>query len=44
MIELTAIHYIYLIFIILILIAMIKKLDCSLICIVGVVLIALIST
>lgn len=44
MIELTTIHYIYLIFIILILIAMIKKLDCSLICIVGVVLIALIST
>ncbi|MEG2916626.1 MAG: hypothetical protein RR891_08430 [Clostridium sp.] len=44
MIGLTSIHYIYLIFILIILIAMIKKRDVSLICIIGIFIIALIST
>lgn len=44
MINLTIIHYIYLLFIIIILGTMIKKRDCSLVCILGIILIALIST
>lgn len=44
MIQLTAIHYIYLIFILLILGTMIKKRDCSLVCILGIFIIAVVST
>lgn len=44
MIQLTAIHYIYLIFIFIILGTMVKKRDCSLVCIIGIALIAIIST
>lgn len=44
MIQLSAIHYIYLIFIFIILGTMIKKRDCSLVCIIGIALIAIIST
>lgn len=44
MIELTALHYIYLILILLILGIMIRKRDCSLICIVGIFILAFIST
>ncbi|EQB89222.1 TRAP-type C4-dicarboxylate transport system permease large subunit [Clostridium punense] len=44
MIELTTLHYVYLVFILLILGIMIKKRDCSLICIVGIFMLAIIST
>lgn len=44
MIHLTAIHYIYLLFIFIILGTMIKKRDCSLVCIIGIALIAIVST
>lgn len=44
MIHLTAIHYIYLLFIFLVLGTMVKKRDCSLICIIGIALIAIVST
>ncbi|MEG0775784.1 hypothetical protein [Clostridium sp.] len=44
MIELTALHYVYLVFILLILGVMIRKRDCSLICIVGIFILAFIGT
>ncbi len=44
MIQLTAIHYIYLLFILIILGTMVKKRDCSLVCIIGIALIAIVST
>lgn len=44
MIHLTAIHYIYLIFILIILGTMVRKRDCSLVCIIGIALIAIVST
>lgn len=44
MIELTTLHYVYLVFILLILGIMIRKRDCSLICIVGIFMLAIIST
>ncbi len=44
MIHLTAIHYIYLLFIFLILGTMVKKRDCSLVCIIGIALLAIVST
>lgn len=44
MIQLNAVHYIYLLFVFLILGTMVKKRDCSLVCIIGIALIAIIST
>lgn len=44
MIQLTAIHYIYLLFIFIILGTMVKKRDCSLVCIIGIALISIVST
>lgn len=44
MIHLTAIHYIYLLFIFIILGTMVKKRDCSLVCIIGIALLAIVST
>jgi hypothetical protein len=44
MIELTSLHYVYLVFILLILGIMIRKRDCSLICIVGIFILAFIGT
>lgn len=44
MIELTALHYVYLVFILLILGVMIRKRDCSLICIIGIFILAFIGT
>lgn len=44
MIHLTAIHYIYLLFIFIILGTMVKKRDCSLVCIIGIALISVVST
>lgn len=44
MVGLISIHYIYLIFIVLILVTMIKKRDCSLVCIGGILIIALVSS
>lgn len=44
MIELTTLHYVYLVFILLILGIMIKKRDCTLICIVGIFMLAIIGT
>lgn len=44
MIHLTAIHYIYLFFIFIILATMVKKRDCSLVCVIGIALISIVST
>lgn len=44
MIHLTAIHYIYLLFIFIILGTMVKKRDCSLVCIIGIALLTIVST
>lgn len=43
-ITLTALHYVYLVFILVIIVAMIKKMDISLICILGILVLGLIGT